>query len=226
MVPRLENGTGLRARNSWLAAKFRRRSARYSLYFEGGPCLKMQAAERTTRQLAGTTQFGTGLLLLAVCSLSAGCGHLPNDASLIREFQKHRTAIETLRRELTADSEIGTVYPTELVKRGKINSVRKPLEPSLHRRLIRYSNLMEEAGIGGRVSNECVREPCRNVEFVVSSEGYLDSGSAKGFLYSPTDPTPLLDSLDRPVWPSEMRARRHKTGYRRIDGFWYLFYWE
>ena len=101
----------------------------------------MQAAERTTRQSAGTTQFGTGLLLLAVCSLSAGCGHLPNDASLIREFQKHRTAIETLRRELTADSEIGTVHPTELVKRGKINSVRKPLEPSLHRREVPHEDV-------------------------------------------------------------------------------------
>ena len=100
----------------------------------------MQAAERTTRQLAGTTQFGTGLLLLALCALSAGCGHLPNDVSLIREFQKHRTAIETLRRELTADSEIGTVHPTELVKRGKINSVRKPLEPSLHRREVPHED--------------------------------------------------------------------------------------
>lgn len=163
-----------------------------------------------------------GLLLVAEC---VGCGSRsrPSDAILIRQLQEHLRALETLARELQADREIAVVYPTSIIRHAapEIWVSSDKLPQSLRQRWSRYAALMRDAGIGVRAA--CLKEGCFAVEFVVFAEGYLDSGSSKGFLYSKTAPAPLVESLDHPEWPSASRDRRHYTGYRHVRDSWYLW---
>jgi hypothetical protein len=48
--------------------------------------------------------------------------------------------------------------------------------------------------------------------------GLFDNGVIKGYVWSPSSPTPLVEDLDR--WSSESTAT---TAYRHVAGDWYLF---
>jgi hypothetical protein len=48
--------------------------------------------------------------------------------------------------------------------------------------------------------------------------GLFDDGVIKGYVWSPSSPTPLVEDLDR--WSSDSTAT---TAYRHVAGDWYLF---
>ena len=79
-----------------------------------------------------------------------------------------------------------------------------------------------------RITNKTFNVKCPDVQFSVYSGGFAGGGSGKGYIYigNPknrdfVDKYKLVKSLD------EVKINTHEDCYvyRKIDGFWYLYYW-
>jgi hypothetical protein len=119
----------------------------------------------------------------------AGCARHPSDREMIERFNAHREEFQMLADEALTD--VGSVGRDE------------------------YQRRLAALGIGGvGVGNQLRGE----VTFSMSSKGVgFAHGSSKGFLYTPTIPDPLLDSLEGKA------VRAYASAYRRIADRWYLY---
>jgi len=148
---------------------------------------------------------------------------LASDRKLIDHFESNRERFEKLVGLMRADAELTSLDKETVVLNGrylKPDEVAGDLWPV---RLNQYQALMDKIDVwhldrpstgGGAIDF--------STHSIDVSE--LDNGEAivisKGYVYSPSQPSPLVDSLD---------DKNFETGgncYRRIDGNWYLrFYW-
>lgn len=119
----------------------------------------------------------------------AGCARHPSDREMTELFNAHREEFQRLVDEALAD-------------------VRNVGRDEYQRSLATLR--IGDVGLGNQVRGE--------VTFTMYSEGLaFTHGSSKGFLYTPTIPEPLLDSLEGEA------VRAYGAAYRRIADRWYLY---
>jgi len=132
--------------------------------------------------------------------------HRP-DSTLIANFQTHRQDLERLvemaRQEQPRQAGGGVVIDMGWTDVKDLSQARWG----------NYKRLFRKVGAkhGIRGSND-------RWEIIMSARGMVTAGSTKGFLYSPSPPTPLIPSLDDPPRAPEGAL------YRHLDGPWYLYY--
>lgn len=131
----------------------------------------------------------------------------PSDAQLEALLRTERPQLDSLVRMIQADH-------MEVVANDWIrpDSGLSKARWDLYREL--FNRLGVESGIR--------QYQAGTVEFLVSTQGLATGGSTKGIVLHPTDPAPLLPSLDeRP--PGE----NHGHGYRTLWDGWYIFHeWD
>ncbi len=154
-----------------------------------------------------------GFLLFAFV---AGCWRvahppIPPDQDVLRIFQKHRSTLQEVvefcakHPKLTRIAQNFT-YPEDYtiahVSPDELRGIRGKLE---------------QAGFPeGVIATPGSYGP----KFLFMTGGLLTGGVAKGVLHSPSTPRPLKPSLDEMGW----KNHSHESGYRHIDGSWYVFF--
>jgi len=84
-------------------------------------------------------------------------------------------------------------------------------------RVAEYRKLFKEAGIYGGVNVSVDR---KKIEFITSAQGWVASGSSKGYMYLTKMPEKLVDNID----VLQEHSRMDVCLYRHIEGNWYLYY--
>ena len=137
--------------------------------------------------------------------------HHDSDEVLIERFHEHRDALERLQGEIPAEPGMANVYrdgiwPENLFDPDHVTAYRE----QLHRMGLADHFRIARDG---------------SIEFEVASGGTVQHGSRKGYAYLVTAPDSLCLDLD------EARDRMHPypyhgwTGYRHIEGSWYLYFY-
>ncbi len=147
---------------------------------------------------------------LASCDFPdfSGQPHLP-DEQLIENFKAHRAEFEKL---------VAMVLEDKSLTRVDENSTRP--ENFATSRVAEYRQLFKIVGTPRSVSARLNRE---SIEFIASSQGWAVHGSSKGYLYSEKKPEYYgkpIDSLDE----MSLAKRPFGSGYRHIEGNWYLYF--
>ncbi len=136
---------------------------------------------------------------------------LPSDAELIRNFSRNREAFERLREFVAQDDLHGRVHA------AYFDDKRISKE-----RIAEYRWLMELTDVmrlGARGADEAI-------SFDVGAVGFLDIGTYKGYLFSPTAPQmPMAPSLDSSCAPPGS-PERYCNAARHMDGPWWLVRYE
>jgi len=151
-----------------------------------------------------------GALMLAVTPFYGKVPHHDSDETLIEQFQEHRDALEQLRREISAEPGMANVYrdgiwPENLFDPDHVTAYRE----QLHRMGLTNHFRIEKDG---------------SIKFTVTSGGNVQHSTEKGYAYLVTAPDSLCLDLD------EARVRMRPfpysgwTGYRHIEGKWYLWF--
>ena len=136
----------------------------------------------------------------------------PRDDYLIKQYQGHRDWFERIRSILLQDPRLAAVN-------------REPRSWAIARSagvpqttIDEYVALLTKLGANKQLVNVVGSgEICLVIADIVY--GYFDNGVIKGYVYSPSDPHPLLDDLEN--WPSDIEDAA--TAYRLVADQWYLF---
>lgn len=136
-----------------------------------------------------------------------------SDEELIANFNSHKAEFEKLLAMVLEDKMLSRV-DENYTEPSDAQAVGISQE-----RIAEYRRLFRELGIARGFSAPDSRD---YVEFISSSQGWVDSGSSKGYLYG-TGQTQmaLIDSLDK--FSSQPRPRG--SGRRRIEGKWSLYFY-
>lgn len=144
--------------------------------------------------------------------LSGGCGASlhPTDAELEQILKSHQSDFNRLIQMLNEDADIVRldekfVFLTE----GSTREV--PQE-----RLAVYRSVFAKLGL----ERGFQRDNNNALRFIASSGGFF-STSEKSYIYSPTQLTPLVDSLDTVI---ERDHGDQKPVFKKLHGDWYLYY--
>nr|MEE4266515.1 hypothetical protein [Candidatus Krumholzibacteria bacterium] len=151
-----------------------------------------------------------GYFLVLVSSFAGSSQQHDSDETLIKRFHEHRDALEQLQREVSAEPGMANVHrdgiwPENLFDPDHVAAYRE----QLHR--INLTNRFRIARDG-------------SMEFTASSGGNVQHSSEKGYAYLVTAPDSLCLDLDEAS--KRMRPFPHRgwTGYRHIEGNWYLYF--
>lgn len=153
--------------------------------------------------------------LSVLVSLLVGCKdpfegqpHLPDD-QLIANFQAHKPEFERLRLMILEDKGL-TRVDVDWTQPNDPTTIGVTPE-----RIAEYRRLFTQLGLARGFS--AYRH---DIEFLASCQGWVASGSSKGYLYKAKPPLTLEDNLDQ--YSSQERAVGY--GYRKIEGSWYLYF--
>jgi hypothetical protein len=148
-------------------------------------------------------------------------GHHPSDESLIANFLEHQAAFAKLIETSREEADVLTVYSDQVM----LTNYRIWPNECQHcfsaERFSRYQAAFSELRnvTPYRFSKNsrailipvsfCSTEPDEDYEYLISEKGYF---------YSPTDPAPLVESLNG------MGFDTKGTFYKKITGSWYLYH--
>jgi hypothetical protein len=151
-------------------------------------------------------------LACAACGLE-GRAHR-SDADLVANFERHRSAFDRIARMAEEDRNLYRL--DEDFFRGGEGADGVPVTPA---RWNEYRRLFGEADVP-----DGFRKPAGSPEMLMlfsSLQGFVTSGTAKGYAYSRQELGPLVASLDHPE--SGSHAQGARAFVRLADG-WYLFF--
>jgi hypothetical protein len=158
------------------------------------------------------------LFLLALTFGLVGCkdpfegqSHLSDD-QLIANFREHTADFERLREMVLDDKRLTRVdedwtAPTDPTTIGVTAE-----------RIAEYRALFKKLGLARGFSAGLDR---REIELWASAQGWVAHGSHKGYVYTASVPENLDTGLDQ----YSSRERPLESGYRRIEGNWYLYFY-
>lgn len=132
--------------------------------------------------------------------------HLP-DELLIQKFHRDRAEFENLRSMLERDSYIFRIDDNWSDPANLSDEI-----------LTKYRRMFKQLGIPRGFYNR--RNPLR-IELIASSQGWVTSGSTKGYEYRETKPESLEESLDQ---FHDGTVTHWTQAYRHIEGNWYLYF--
>lgn len=129
------------------------------------------------------------------------------DSELIQKFYQNRERFEEMRSMLERDSHIFRIDDNWSDPANLSDEI-----------LIKYRSMFEQLGVPRGFYNR--RNPLR-IELIASSQGWVSSGSMKGYEYRETKPESLEKNLDK---FHDGTITHWTESHRRIDGNWYLFF--
>jgi hypothetical protein len=171
-----------------------------------------------------------GFLLLVVTYVSS-CGPLPQDKTLISNFQKHQSQFEQLVRMSDEDSHVVLIRYGFTRLDSDWSWPRKNIGIS-QERWAQYKGLFDETRSEGGIERY-VDAGRVFVAFDTVARGTSLAETVKGYVYCGDCDSlkPKLESLDGPL--PERAAVKDQDGhvtryeaYRRISDHWFLFLWE
>lgn len=135
-----------------------------------------------------------------------------SDEQMIANFQQHKTEFEQLRQMILDDKGFTRIDDdwTEPSDPQTIN-----IKPS---RITEYRKLFQLLNIPRGFS---ATQDKNEIEFIASSQGWIASGSSKSYVYLSTRPESLLNNLNQ----MSLTDKPFGTGYRHIEGNWYLYFY-
>src|SRR6266404_6143785 len=161
----------------------------------------------------------TAVILIMVLFLT-GCNspsesHHPSDKQLLQNFQQHEADFNRLLRMASDDVKAVRISKDFTWLDNNMSWPRPDSELGFSReRWDDYRKLFKELGLTAGITR---REDIANVVFFVASdEGAALRGTEKGYAYSPQEPHPLVESLDR----IEVPMRNMVPVYKRLKGAW------
>ncbi len=157
-------------------------------------------------------------LFLAACN-SPSESHHPSDEELLQNFQHHEPDFNKLITMANEDAKVIAITNDFTWLDNNMSWPRPDSELGFSReRWDDYRKLFKELGLTSGINR---REDIANVVFLVASaHGAVLRGTEKGYAYSPKEPHPLVESLDRINVP----VRNMVPIYKRLKGNWYLYY--
>jgi hypothetical protein len=137
---------------------------------------------------------------------------LPSDASLTQNFYEHRIDIERLRKMAVHDNLI-RIAPTFTRLQNDWSWPRTDVGISQPRWDL-YRELFRKVGSDTGIDYD-------NPYFVLTeaSRGFISAGSSKGYIYTPTLPSPVVSTLDEFPRGANYDIRL----YEHLTGNWYIF---
>jgi hypothetical protein len=136
----------------------------------------------------------------------------PTDAYLIHQNQEHTQWFDRIRELTASDDRLRSINRDPRTAEIARQAGSSQLAIAEYQRLITALDANETlVGVDG-MGTVCL---------VISdiTVGLFDNGIIKGYVYSPTEPSPLIDDLTH--WPDSLD--HDNTAYRRISDHWYLF---
>lgn len=167
------------------------------------------------------------VIVLLVLAYSCHTEH-PTDIGLERNFADREADFDKLLRMFDEDAGMSRITPKAM--QASDGARRPDSEVKLRKqRWQEYRALFSELGIDHgivRASHPAWRDvsPPGAVFLVASGKGMVGGSAEKGYAYSPTEPSPLVDSLDR--INIDLRDKDMVPVYKKLKGDWYLFYRE
>lgn len=176
---------------------------------------------------------GLKILLLIGCAIFIFIGYfvigairneffLPSDQSMERRFEENIEAFEKLKDIFKENSELSYVSRFSSTKifnpAEPTSSIENPLPES---KMDEYRKLFKHANVGN-----AMRERAENQDIFFFSVHTIDMDSSdyleelyheKGYVYSESALSPLLDSLDD-------ERKNGGIAYKKLRQNWYLFY--
>jgi hypothetical protein len=140
-----------------------------------------------------------------------GQPHLADD-QLIGKFHEHRADFERLREMVLEDRGLTRVD----------DDWTAPSDPTTigvtADRIAEYRLLFKKLGLARGFSAGLDR---REIELLASAQGWVAHGSHKGYVYT----VRVTESLDADLDHYSSQERPLGSGYRRIEGNWYLYFY-
>ena len=167
----------------------------------------------------------SSLFLLSLIALMAGCSPVsgpshPSDEQLIQNFQKHEAEFNLLAEMSNQDSQVRRIAPTFTWLQNNAAWPRPESELGFsEQRWDEYRRLFKELKIADGLARNDPRQPTL-IFFFASTHGLVTSGSAKGYVYSDEELSPIVDSpeLEQADMKNTLRV------FKRLKGKWYIFY--
>lgn len=144
----------------------------------------------------------------------------PSDESLVRGFEQHRDAFDTLARSAQLDSDVMTVSPSCVMLRGYRIWSGIDDQRFWQQRLAEYRHLFAELG-SGKMDSFTNDSDITYIPVSVLVKDLEDSESIlieKGYACAPRELSPRSESLDALGFESR------GTYYRKIADDWYLYH--
>lgn len=156
---------------------------------------------------------------LALFTLFGCKGKLTSDDELVRRFNDHRANFEKLVRMMNEDTNVRSIYE-DYVRLDDTPVWRTDDQKGFStNRWNEYKHLFTQLGNSSvhRISKEgdVIEIASGSIVVTDTKDPYESVVSSKSYLYSPKEPSPLVESLNNP---------ESNPCYKRIDGNWYLYY--
>jgi hypothetical protein len=137
---------------------------------------------------------------------------LPKDEYLVKQYQEHREWFERIRALIHDDPRLAVIHrePKTWTFARSAGVPQKTIDEyvDLLKKLDANEQLVNVVGTG---------KICLVVADIIY--GLFDNGVIKGYVYSQSEPGPLVDDLEN--WPSDIEYAA--TAYRVVADHWYLF---
>lgn len=168
-------------------------------------------------------------IVVLLLPFAFGCGRdHPADDYLIQNFVRHEADFNKLVVMFNEDAGVSRVTAKEVQVTDEANPRGSPAKLS-RQRWEDYRDLFSRLQITygmARASHPAWRIAALDgaIFLVSSGKGMVAGSSEKGYVYSPTEPMPLINSLDRV--DIDLKNKDMIPVYKRLKGNWYLFYRE
>jgi hypothetical protein len=154
------------------------------------------------------------VVYLSVAHLIIGCGSTrshPSDQVLEQRLRSHQADFDNLVSMLNQDSDVVRIGPKSVfLKEGSGRELSKE-------RVDEYRQLFKEVELEAGIHRDGVGV----VRLIASTDGLLVPNSEKSYVYSPTAPSPLVESIDHII---ESNHGDQSPVYKKLYGNWYLYY--
>jgi hypothetical protein len=165
------------------------------------------------------------LLFLIVVVSSTGCARHTSDEEMQQLLSEHKPEFEQLLQMIQADVEVVSITPTSLLTRNRLllryEGDTKQIEQVIPAaRWSKYQELFHKAHVSGGV----FKEPDGAIDFEMDRPSFRNGDSRKGISYDPSEPQPLVKSLNGLGFDDLSKlSPRSRTAYRQLRKEWYLY---
>lgn len=146
----------------------------------------------------------------------------PSDNELIQNFQNNEADFEKLNQMAKEDSDfVRIAHHFNWTKESADYPPSKLKKVLPEERWNEYRNLFDKLNLTAGICNYQPKE----VWFLASGKGMVTGGSTKGYMYLAEEPSPIIESLDKPNFNRpEFEGKSSAILYRKLKGNWYLYY--
>ena len=171
------------------------------------------SAQRSTMQMKPIhplSRFFVSLIVVVLMSMCSSTTSHPSDAVLEQRLRSHQADFDNLVRMFVEDSDIVQIT------HKNVFFDNSPVRNLPQGRLDEYRSLFQTLQLEGGIKRER-----GHLLLIASTKGTVIPNSGKTYLYSDTEPFPLVESLDAVI-------TSHKGDqppiYKKLFDKWYLSY--